>query len=133
LLRRPPVDLDSLLTRSQKENVLRTSLQKLGTGGDFTLTFDRRFNYDFEVRQNGATPSVTFSVSLNNERYGFAVRECARALRDIRRSHAVAVVLDVAFCSMMRMPAKVVWIRDTLPAPHALAHRPAMALVRRES
>lgn len=125
------MNVEDLLSRSQKEDVVRSMLNRMGTGGEYTLTFDRRFGFDFEVRANGCRPAVTFSVGISDSRFGFALAECARALRDIRRSHAVAIMHDVCLSQAIRIPKKGYWLRGSTPNTVALSKPTTTALVRR--
>lgn len=88
------MDLEKLLTRVQKEEVIRHLIRENEPKAQhFSLKYDRRFGWDFEVRRHGLRPIVTFSVSVTDERLGFVAQECARAIREIQEStHAIAIL-----------------------------------------
>lgn len=78
------MNLEKLLTREQKEDIIRANVTGL-YDGPFTLRYDRRFGWDFEVRAHGQKPIAIFSVSITNPRFAAAVHELARALNDVSK------------------------------------------------
>ena len=80
------MNIEKLLTRDQKEGIIRHMIREVDHRLVFTLRYNRRFGWDFEVRRHGLRPIVTFSVGITDERLGFVAQECARAIREIQQS-----------------------------------------------
>ena len=87
------MDIEKLLSREQKEEIIRSLIRQYDVRlQHFTLTYDRRFGWDFEVKRHGLRPIVTFSTSVTDPRFGMVAQECARAIKDIQGStHAIAI------------------------------------------
>lgn len=85
------LNLDRLLTREQKQGIVKERLQREGVRGPFRLRYDCRFGWDFEVKK-GTWPTVIFSVPIMSPRLGEAIRECVRAIEDMRSGTQATMV-----------------------------------------
>ena len=86
-------DPDKLLSRDQKEIVVKKRLIEAipNVDGEFVLTYDARFGWDFEVtRGQAGKAKVTFSAKLSSPRFAGIVKRCAQAIIEIRFHGATA-------------------------------------------
>lgn len=115
------MDLDSLLSREQKESILGQRLRAYGLMDGYSIRYDRRYSWDFEARRVGNHTVVTFSVSLNDHRFPHAVIEMARAVWSLKTSNASAVRKSVSGSIML--PERTVWYPSLVSPCTALALR----------
>lgn len=89
--------LEQLLSRDQKEQVIKTRLAILDerlNGEIHAVSYDRRFAFDFEVVKGPAGKArVTFALSIEDPRFPEVLNDCAQACFDIRftSTHAKAI------------------------------------------
>ena len=83
------MDLQKLLTRKQKEEVILSQLGMDTTRDDMTLKYDARYGWDFCVRRvmsgESAQIKVTFSVFITDKRFKAVVKEVHRAIHEVRQ------------------------------------------------
>lgn len=82
------MNLETLLTREQKESILLARVADLRPGLErevCTVRYDRRFAFDFEVVRGPAGKArVTFSTAIGAEKFGLVIERLAQAIFDIR-------------------------------------------------
>ena len=88
------VTLDELLSAKQKAEIVKTTLVGKGVVSNVTVTFDRRFAWDFKVTGPKNHPSIIFSVPLSSHRFSFAMSELQRALYEFRQSSKDCVAIE---------------------------------------
>lgn len=87
-------DLESIITREQKEEIVKSAIVKASdgelTGDEFSVRYDRRYAHIFSAvrdpRQKDGEIEVTFSISPFSYTETFfqnAASEAARAVHDI--------------------------------------------------
>ena len=81
------INLEKFLSSEEKAEVVKSLLEGKGAKVG-SVVFNKRYGWDFKVSQGG---KVVFSVELGEERFEWVVRECVRALHDIRVSNADAI------------------------------------------
>ncbi len=80
------MDVESLLTRTHKEEIVKARLNKPLT----IVTYDRRYAWDFHVRKSSIKEGsesfihVTFSVPISSKRFTRAIEETKKAVEEIR-------------------------------------------------
>ena len=114
------MDIDKLLTREQKEEIVLAQLREAGVRHEISLRYDRRYSWDWEVSGRGRRKTkVVFSVPLMSARFGFAITECAKAVREMYygRTNAVAVRPKLS-APAIHLPGNVVMMRGNTEEVH---------------
>lgn len=90
---RRKLDLEQFISREQEEMILGTRLWKEGAPleSDTDVKVDLRFGWDFAVRTEGDRIRVTFSIPLGDRRWRGVVKECARAIEEVREGRRESV------------------------------------------
>ena len=86
--------LDELLTNKQKAEIVKASLVGKGILSTASVTFDRRFGWDFKVHGSKESPSIIFSVPLTSKRFSFALSELQRAVYEFKYSSKSCVAVE---------------------------------------
>ena len=80
------MDIESLLTKEQKEGIILTQLGMDTTRDDVGLRYDARYGWDFCVaRYKKSQIRVTFSVCVTDMRFKAVLEQVHRAIHEVRQ------------------------------------------------